>query len=367
MYHTEVTAFVKCALCNAMPDANGNVKMNKLLINSNTHHSSLIENFNKLYKRNIHTDVTLVTEDHIKIQAHKIVLCAGSEFFNEFLVGASCGSSTLVFLRGVTESILVSLLEFLYLGETRVKQNCFDDFIKIANDLKISEIRGKKDEQDSEAHLNLLEPLIKTEDATIEFNENLNTVEPGKIPLGYSSFGQPVFQQEEKPSMKTTSVSARRETKYEKYESKRISTCPWCGKVMKVSSLGLHIRSLHEKIKIKCDHCPFEAKRKDTLKDHLMNAHSIGYKYICEFKECNFKTTRPSRLANHKTEFHSPINEMISETVSISAESVESSEVPDKMETSGANDKYKCGLPECAFIASNPGKLMEHKFSRHRS
>ena len=337
--------------------------MNKLLINSNTHHSSLIENFNKLYKRNLHTDVTLVTEDHIKIQAHKIVLCAGSEFFNEFLVGASCGSGTLVFLRGVTESILVSLLEFLYLGETRVKQNCFDDFMKIANDLKISEIKGKKDEQDSDtAEAHLLEPVIKIENATAKYNEDPNTAEPGKIPIGYSSFGQPVFHQEEKPS-----ISASRITKYEKYESKRIGTCPWCGKVMKANSLGLHIRSLHEKIKIKCDHCPFEAKRKDTLKDHLMNAHSIGYKYICEFKECNFKTTRPSRLANHKTEFHSPINEMISETVSISAESVESSEVSDKMETSGANDKYKCGLPECAFIASNPGKLMEHKFSRHRS
>ena len=327
--------------------------MNKLLVNSNTHQSSLIKNFGKLYKRNILTDVTLVTEDHIKIQAHKIVLCSGSEFFSEFLVGASCGSSTLVFLRGVTESILVSLLEFLYLGETRVKQNSFDDFMKIANDLKISDIRGKKDEQDPDPEAHLLDPVIKTEDTTAEFNEASNTVEHGKIPIEYDSFGQPLVQQEEKPSRKVR-----------KYETKQTSECPWCGKVMKASSLRLHISSLHETRKIKCGHCSFEAKRKDTLKDHLMNAHSIGYKYICEFEGCNFRTTRPSRLENHKNEFHFPINE--GETVSVDAGSGETSEVSDKMETSGANDKYKCDLPECAFIASNPGKLMEHKFSRHR-
>jgi len=327
--------------------------MNKLLVNSNTHQSSLIGNFGKLYKRNILTDVTLVTEDHIKIQAHKLVLCAGSEFFNEFLVGASCGSSTVVFLRGVTESILVSLLEFLYLGETRVKQNNFDDFMKIANDLKISDIRGKKDERDSDTEAHLLVPVLKTENTTADFNEESNNVEPGNIPIEYGSFGQPLYQQEQKLS-----------TKVRKYETKQTSECPWCGKVMKASSLRLHIESLHETRKIKCGHCPFEAKRKDTLKDHLMNAHSIGYKYICEIKGCNFKTTRPSKLAIHKNEFHFPDNE--GETVSADADSVETSEVCDKMEISGANDKYKCDLPECAFIASNPGKLMKHKFSRHR-
>ena len=319
--------------------------------NSEKHQSRLIKTFGKLYKSNILTDVTLVTEDHITIQAHKIVLCAGSEFFNDFLVGSSCGSNTLMYLRGVSESILRPLLEFLYLGETRVPQKSFDDFMNIANDLKISDI-GKDDKKEAQ----LLENDIKTEDITNDINEDPSNVEPEPDSTGYDSFGQPVFHQEDKPRKKYT---------YNKTSewANKTSECHFCGKVMKASSLGLHIRSLHEKtFKFKCDHCPFEATRKDKIKDHLMQVHSIGYKFICDFSGCNFKTIRPSKLSIHKYKCH-----FLDEGETANVELAETRKVSDKIETSGTNDKYKCDLPECAFIASNPGELMEHKFSRHRS
>ena len=319
---------------------------------SETHKSGLIETFGKLYKRNILTDVTLVTEDLIKIRAHKIVLCAGSEFFNDFLLESSCGGNTLMFLRGVTESVLLPLLEFLYLGETRVQTKSLDDFIKIAHDLKISAV-GKEDQNNSEGTEEyLLEDDIKAENITTDIIEEPHHVEAAeKNPIGYDLLGQPVYQQEDQLSMKYNEQI---------HEKKR--GCPWCGKVMKRSSLSLHISSLHKKTKFNCDHCSFEANRKDKLKDHLMNAHNIGYKFICDFNGCNFKTTRPSKLANHKNQFHFQNEE--GETVSFKL--AETSKVSDKMETSGTNDEYKCDLPRCAFIASNPGELMEHKFSSHR-
>ena len=347
---------------------------------SETHKSGLIETFRKLYKRKILTDVTLVTEDHIKIEAHKLVLCAGSEFFNDFLLEPSSGGNTLMFLRGVTESVLLPLLEFLYSGETRVQQKSLDDFMKIAHELKISAI-GKEDQKNSEetegTEVHLLEDDIKAENITTDINEEPNVVETNeKTTLGYDLLGQPVYQQEDhqndKMQFKCDHCSFEASLKYRLKDhlasvhsigdNEKTRACPWCGKVMKTSSLSLHISSLHKKAKFNCDHCSFEAKRKDTLKDHLMMAHNIGYKYICDFNECNFKTTRPSKLANHKNQFHLQIEE--GETVSF--ELAETSKVSDKMETSGTNDKYKCDLPRCAFIASNPGELMEHKFSSHR-
>ena len=95
-----------------------------------------------------------------------------------------------------------------------------------------------------------------------------------------------------------------------------------------------------------------------------MQVHSIGNKFICDhYSGCTFKTTRPSKLAIHKYKCH-----FHDEGETANVELAEASKkVSDKMETSGTNDKYKCDLPECAFIASNPGELMEHKFSRHRS
>ena len=132
--------------------------MNSLLVTSDSHKQNLVETFGKLYKRNILTDITLVTEDHIQINAHKIVLCAGSEFFSDFLLGSSNGngSNTLMFLRGVTESHLVPLLEYLYFGETSVSQHLVEEFIKLSNDLKVSDLcknREQATDDTKEAYL----------------------------------------------------------------------------------------------------------------------------------------------------------------------------------------------------------------------
>ena len=77
-----------------------------------------------------------------------------------------------------------------------------------------------------------------------------------------------------------------------------------------------------------------------------------------EFCICSIRTAYIHKYKSHFLDESETANVELAET---------RKKVSDKIETSGTNDKYKCDLPECAFIASNPGELMEHKFSRHRS
>ena len=44
------------------------------------------DSFSELRKSHSYTDVTLVSDDGIKIEAHKVVLSAGSKFFNDIFI-----------------------------------------------------------------------------------------------------------------------------------------------------------------------------------------------------------------------------------------------------------------------------------------
>ena len=53
-------------------------------LTSDVHNTQLVQTFGHLFRNKILTDVTLLCEDKFKIEAHKVVLCAGSNFFREF-------------------------------------------------------------------------------------------------------------------------------------------------------------------------------------------------------------------------------------------------------------------------------------------
>ena len=325
--------------------------MNSLLVTSDSHKQNLVETFGKLYKRNILTDITLVTEDHIQINAHKIVLCAGSEFFSDFLLGSSNGngSNTLMFLRGVTESHLVPLLEYLYFGETSVSQHLVEEFIKLSNDLKVSDLcKNREQATDDTKEAYLLVDSIKTETITTVTDKDEDEEPENNEPTFIGSY-QDMSQEK---SLKSRNKHDKSSLKFNK-----LGQCPWCGKQMMATSLGLHIRSLHKKAKLKCDYCSYEATRKDTLKDHLMRHHGIGYKYICDVSGCDFKTTRPSKLSNHKNEIHVPFK-----GGNINPEIEKANALSNKSDT----NTYKCDIPGCEFMVMKSGELMEHKFSKHR-
>merc|ERR1712227_505230 len=62
-------------------------------------------------------DITLVGDDNIPIEAHKIVLSAHSNVFREAIIALKC-DKIVIQCNGFLHKDIKSILDFMYLGET---------------------------------------------------------------------------------------------------------------------------------------------------------------------------------------------------------------------------------------------------------
>ena len=95
--------------------------------------------FKDLVTEGLFTDVTLVSSDQIQIQAHKIVLSACSPVLKNLLLN-NPHSHPLIYLTGVKQQGLQSVLQLMYFGETTAHQNCIDELMGVALDLEFKEL-----------------------------------------------------------------------------------------------------------------------------------------------------------------------------------------------------------------------------------
>lgn len=80
-------------------------------------------------------DVTLVCEDDT-IKAHKLVLSACSPFFRRIIMKVD-HPHPLIYLKGVYHRDLLSIIDYIYKGETNVETGDLQGFFKTARDLEI--------------------------------------------------------------------------------------------------------------------------------------------------------------------------------------------------------------------------------------
>ena len=71
-----------------------------------------------LYEEEKHSDVTLVCDDQTQFKAHKIVLSACSPVFKT-IIDNNPSQHPLIYLRGIQSQEMESILQFMYLGETK--------------------------------------------------------------------------------------------------------------------------------------------------------------------------------------------------------------------------------------------------------
>ena len=90
-------------------------------------------------------DVTLATDDGHQIEAHRVILSSGSDFFSD--VFSKCAKSNmLVYLKGILKPELENIIDFLYNGETFVTQEELNSFLVTAQELKVKGLQTVDDE-----------------------------------------------------------------------------------------------------------------------------------------------------------------------------------------------------------------------------
>ena len=117
----------------------------KLCLKWNDFQENINTAFGSLRQDKDFTDVTLACEDGQQIEAHKVTLAAFSPFFQN-LLKRNKHPHPLIYMKGMKYEILLSLVDFLYLGEANVSQESLDSFLEIAEELKLKGLVGQKED-----------------------------------------------------------------------------------------------------------------------------------------------------------------------------------------------------------------------------
>eukprot|EP00092_Neocalanus_flemingeri_P037290 GFUD01040611.1.p1 GENE.GFUD01040611.1~~GFUD01040611.1.p1 ORF type:complete len:362 (+),score=77.70 GFUD01040611.1:173-1258(+) len=123
----------------------------KFCLRWNDFESNISVAFRELREEKDFFDVTLACDDS-QIQAHKVILSACSPFFRNVL-RRNPHQHPLLYLKGVKYNELLSVLNFMYLGEVNVAQEELNSFLAVAEDLRVKGLtQGGTSKQDQPKH-----------------------------------------------------------------------------------------------------------------------------------------------------------------------------------------------------------------------
>ena len=116
--------------------------MDKFCLKWNDFDTNIREYFGKLRDDQISYDVTLVTDDGQQIQAHKLILSAGSQLFKDILI-RSDNNNVLIYLQGIRSDLIKHVTDFIYNGEVFIKQEELKEVLETGKDLKVNGLMGE--------------------------------------------------------------------------------------------------------------------------------------------------------------------------------------------------------------------------------
>ena len=109
-----------------------------------TYDEDMREALHRMMIENVLTDVTLVSDDQIKIQAHKIILNASSPVFQTFISSFEDLPRAVIYLKGVKYEEMRHVLDFIYLGEISIEQDKLATFLSLSENLQLKGVNDKQ-------------------------------------------------------------------------------------------------------------------------------------------------------------------------------------------------------------------------------
>merc|ERR1719342_1527109 len=111
----------------------------KIVFSVDSFPSNLQELFRYLYEEQTFSDVTLVTDDQRQIKAHKFILSKSCSLFTSILKNIDILNPIIV-LRDIKYKDLKSILDFIYLGHVSIEKDGLEEFLSIAECLKLDDV-----------------------------------------------------------------------------------------------------------------------------------------------------------------------------------------------------------------------------------
>ena len=236
------------------------------------------------------SDVTLACED-AQMEAHRVVLASGSQFFQRTFARYNTSPKTLVIMRGVKKAQMKSILDFLYCGEVSVLEDELQEFLLIANDLGLQGLSSRNESfvHDEKRFVDEKESGLETRAGTIFEDGEIN----GRESTGFEETRSKLTKTE-KPLNTVSSANdlklteADQESVMEKVGG--VWSCKVCGKTTGIQKghLREHVRIHMQPRKISCKLCGKMFKNKFNEDRHM--------------KTCSFPKFQENSLFSLKTE-----------------------------------------------------------------
>jgi len=274
------------------PQYSEDPKAGHVLLSGNDFSKDTMYAFKELLEDEHFTNVTLVTEGNKQIKAHKVVLSTFSPFFRDILV-SNPHQHPIVYLRGVRHDHLQSMVDFIYLGQTKIKFEEVTEFIKVATDLQIKGLSSSQSFECSEKPYN-------------DRNSNVNHNEmelPGEIEEHESE----VPEEENTFAIKQEIVESSAETMNISSPDPPVGDCldPADNLEVVMNNPGSSFYNIEPiisdppQLRFPCEFpgCKYVAAQKRYLREHRQAIHE-GIKYSCDM--CDHRATTKSNLTKHK-------------------------------------------------------------------
>ena len=127
----------------------------KFCLKWNDFHSNVSNSFGLLRNEDYLHDVTLVSDDNKQVSAHKLVLSACSEYFRDvFKNNNKPNAHPLLCIGGVSSDDLRNIMDYIYNGEVQLYQEKLDNFLSIAQRLKLEGLIGSNSEDSQPDNFN---------------------------------------------------------------------------------------------------------------------------------------------------------------------------------------------------------------------
>ena len=322
--------------------------------------------FHSFLKDQSLTDVTLVNDEDLEINAHKIILSSISPVLRKIFERRP-QEQPILFLRGVKSDHLRALVDYIYTGEASIDVNNLNEFIQVGTDLKIVGLTDDDDEEASNDHISATkivleessisiepvkaEPIIENETST-GIRKNLSG---GLMELTNSQEKGPEVDQVLVASARARALTEGYFYNYDKKKNAlmtQVSGQMW-----------------------KCTKCKKEMK-KYHLKEHV-GIHMEGqFNYTCRF--CNNTFTRCMKFQRHltpciteailnKTLTHETVKLQAPPELNYQTVSVQEYElmVDKHLRRSGENPHFEWTCSQCDHKTTQKDMLMDHIENMH--
>ena len=315
------------------------------------HHEHIKELLKSMFFQKYNTDVTFITEDNKRIEAHKAILSSCSPLLKNILEQA-----TTIYLSEIRYAEFESVLKFIYLGEVVVEKDELTDFLDLGSKLQMNELIDSSTRNKCVEKVNLSDSTNeKSSSSTLSGQvvvekEDFNNFSGLKSKLQMdSSTGNCVekekFEEDnieqslgstDKLGTEDLNIPAAKAAHLDKEKEYFCNQCNYFSKIsedLESHKLSIHCDSLQEiKTDISCWECGKVFKRKDNLQRHYkahekqkktytftcptcnlgisternlkehMKLHDINQCYLCD--KCDYKSPVLNILKRHKMTVH---------------------------------------------------------------